>query len=78
MCSFNLKGGKKQVTLVVALKLLILMDFLNLKLQNVKSKNICKMALFCSLAKLLTVAKLLKIVDLYFSGFGGFFPVPLM
>lgn len=31
-CSFNLEGGKKQVTLVVALKLLILVDVFNLKL----------------------------------------------
>lgn len=71
MCSFNLKGGKKEVSLVVALKLL--MHFLNVKLQNVKSENVCKMALFCSLAKSLTVAKSLKIGDVYFSGFGGFF-----
>lgn len=59
---------------MVALKLLILMHFLNLKLQNEKSKNICKMAQFCSLAKLLTMTKLLKIGDVYFSGFGELFP----
>lgn len=58
---------------MVALKLLILMHFLNLKLQNVKSKDICKVAVFCSLAKLLPMAKLLKIEDMYFIGFGGFF-----
>lgn len=46
---------------------------MNLKLQNVKSKNVFKMPLFCSLAKLLTVAKFSKIGDVYFSGFGGFF-----
>lgn len=63
---------------MVALKLLILMHFLNLKLQNAKSKNICKMALFCSLTKLLTMTKLLKIGDVYFRGWGDFFPACVM
>lgn len=33
------------MTVVVALKLLIVIDFFNLSLQNVKSTNTCKMAL---------------------------------
>jgi len=45
LCTFYLKGDKKQMTVVIALSLLILIDFLNLKLQNVKSTNICRMAL---------------------------------